>query len=66
MKRGGGLCAYIKKSIDVHFIPDDIVNLSDENLELLHFRIIPKNQKILMYAWNINHQMVQSPNVLLT
>lgn len=36
---------YIKKTVDVHFTPDDTNNYSDKNLEFLYFNILPRNQK---------------------
>lgn len=44
-KRGGGLCVYVKRNIDVQFMTDDPANCCDAKLELLHFKVLPKNQK---------------------
>lgn len=45
VKRGGGLCIYIKKTIDVELSVNDSINSSDECLEFLHLSVLPKNQK---------------------
>lgn len=45
VKRGGGLCAYVKKTIDIQFISDDSANLSDHDLEMLHFKFATQKPK---------------------
>lgn len=45
IKRGGGLCAYDRKGIEVTFDSKSNFHYSDVDLELMYFRISAANQK---------------------
>lgn len=44
-KKGGGLCVYMKKDIEVQCTSDVNINCSDETLEMLHFKLVPRKPK---------------------